>query len=48
MHSVKSETKCMTTKGILNSRLAHTPAIRTSAKFPFYFRLLLSNNNNNN
>ena len=34
MHSVKSETKCMTTIDTVNSRLAHTPA--TAAKFPFY------------
>ena len=47
MHSVKSETKCMTTIGTVNSRLARTPAIRTSAKFPFYCRLLLSNKDTN-
>ena len=39
MHSVKSETKCITTIGIVNSRLADTPAIRTAAKLPSH-RLL--------
>ena len=29
--------------GTVNSRFAHTPAIRTEAKFPFYCRLLLAN-----
>ena len=47
MHSVKSETKCITTIDTVNSRLAHTSAIRTSAKFPFYCRLLLSNKDTN-
>ena len=28
-----------------HSRLAHTSAVRTAAKFPFYCRLLLANNN---
>ena len=27
-----------------HSRLAHTSAVRTAAKFPFYCRLLLANN----
>ena len=26
-----------------HSRLVHTPAVRTAAKFPFYCRLLLAN-----
>ena len=43
MHSVKSETKCIATIGTV-TRLAHTSAIRTAAKFPFYCRLLLANN----
>ena len=43
MHSVKSETKCIET-GYSHSRLAHTSAVRTAAKSPFYSRLLLANN----
>ena len=33
--------------GTVNSRLAHTPAIRISAKFPFYCRFLLANKDTN-
>ena len=43
MHSVKSETKCIATIGTV-TRLAHTSAVRTAAKFPFYCRLFLANN----
>ena len=32
MYSVKSETECITTIGTVNSRLAHTLAMRTEAK----------------
>ena len=35
MHSVKSETECITTIGTVNSRLAHTLAMRTEAKITF-------------
>ena len=42
MYSVKSETKCITTIGTVNSRLAHTLAMRTEAKITFYCRLLLA------
>ena len=38
MHSVKSETECITTIGAVNSRLAHTPAMRTEAKITFLLR----------
>ena len=31
IHSVKSESKCITTIGTVNSRRGHTPAIRTAA-----------------
>ena len=33
--------------GTVNSRFAHTPAIRTEAKLPFYCRLLLANKDTN-
>ena len=35
MHSVKSETECITTIGTVNSRLAHTLAKQTEAKITF-------------
>ena len=35
MHSVKSETECITTIGTVNSRLVHMPAMRTEAKMTF-------------
>ena len=35
MHSVKSETECITTIGTVNSRLAHTLAMQTVAKITF-------------
>ena len=31
----KSETECITTIGTVNSRLAHTPTMRTEAKITF-------------